>query len=349
MNNINTESSITWIRAVSRDHTPLFIDLFLKGQSRDIVLRNTGLDLEFSNIKRDGLDLFVDAKEMADNEAIVRRVFQERGLTVLSDYAARCLSSCESLLSLSRNISATPYDDTSSPLDLLSAFERYALAAINHSPFLLPILFMQKILQEQLVTLGERYKTATHGPDDDVQHLVTAMQITTREVPEPQNLLDLLQIGADIQANKDLLATYTQAPEELLAVLPVAFSQHWQNIKQFRDRYGWSGRMYYAGTALTEWTIVLRIKNLLTKHCARELARIEEQHKDALAARSEAIRLFSTVSSDETRQLADIADLFFFLRSYRLDVFFIAHDNVQNLLNAIDEPWRSKTEARSPR
>jgi hypothetical protein len=70
------ESQIKWFAAVERNHTPLFVDIYLRGLIEEDQTHRTGLNISFLNMKKEFRSMYVDLDELKRILLSSRRIIQ---------------------------------------------------------------------------------------------------------------------------------------------------------------------------------------------------------------------------------------------------------------------------------
>ena len=91
--------------------------------------------------------------------------------------------------------------------------------------------------------------------------------------------------------------------------------------------------MYYDGNPINEYDILLRVQNLLTEDCTAKLKEYEQRHQQKRDMRDQAIAALG--GDEDARNFTDMVSIYLHLRTYRLDVFFIANEHVVTMLEEI--------------
>jgi phosphohistidine swiveling domain-containing protein len=302
-----TDPDRTWVTSVARRHTPLFLSIAIAGQDRERIERATGLAMGYPSQRRQGLAYQFEQDELSAGRAAVAAEVAARGLQFFDEYSLRCRESCETLLRVAR-------DDS-------GGLESYFDAAVSHGAHLLTVILVQFALEDFL----EKF-VADRAGVEEVGDLLTAIKVPTERTHEVLNLEGLLRLAAEVQSTVPDWADWVRADAaELLARVPGEHPAIWQRVEEFQAEFGWMGRMYYSGEPISAADVVLRLQTTLRHDCAQRLTQLEEDRRTQATEREQTIEALG--GDDEARLLADLIGRYMHLRSYRLDVFFMAHED----------------------
>jgi phosphohistidine swiveling domain-containing protein len=322
-----TSDDITWVTAVLRRHTPLFLSFHISGQRPESIQRQTGLPVGYTHLRRRGLALQYSQEELAAARSIIHHQVTNLGLPFFEDFAGRCLSSCETVLQTAEKVGAQfrPHQVRSQPGDgpaLETLLQPYFHAAIAQAS----LLSTMAIVQRELEAFLDRFVTVRITDDRKAEAVIAALKTTVKSTYEVLNLKGILDVGRVVQSQIiDCNDWITEDPVRLLVRIATDYPSIWARIVNYENDFGWMGRMYYAGEPISAADIVLRLQNILRYDCANRLAQIDARREKRLAERRQAIEC---VDDRDAQRLADIIASYIYLRSERLDVFFVAHERV---------------------
>ncbi len=100
-----TLSDVTWVTAVLRRHTPLFLSIHVSGQTLESIRRQTGLPVGFTHLRRSGLALQYSQEELTAARRVIHQQAMNLGLPFFQDFSRLCKSSCETLLQVAEKAS----------------------------------------------------------------------------------------------------------------------------------------------------------------------------------------------------------------------------------------------------
>jgi phosphohistidine swiveling domain-containing protein len=324
-----TSGDITWATAVMRRHTPLFLSFHISGQTPDSIRRQTGLPVGFTHLRRRGLALQYSQAELAAAHGIIHHQAANLGLQFFEDFSKRCLSSCDTLLQAAEKAGAEARLQSCSGPALAALLQPYFDAAIAQASLLSTMV----IIQRELDAFLDRFVTVRIATDDRKAKAVTAaLKMTVEPTYEVLNLKGILDLGRVVQSQIiDYNDWIIEDPVRLVVRIATDYPHIWQRVANYENDFGWMGRMYYAGEPISIADIILRLQNILRYDCAGRLAHIDARREQQLAERRRAIEC---VAAPEAQRLADIVASYIYLRSKRLDVFFMAHERAIEALNA---------------
>jgi pyruvate,water dikinase len=176
----------------------------------------------------------------------------------------------------------------------------------------------------------EEFVASRISEEDRRAQVVGALKVALEPTHEVGNLGDLLELGQFVQSQVPTYREWITADTAGL-VVRIATEQPaiWDRIHDYAKRYGWMGRMYFAGSPISAADVVLRLQTVLQNDCAEKLANVAIRREEQLAERQRAIE---TLDDSKAKLLADVLASYMHLRSERLDVFFIAHEHVLDVL-----------------
>lgn len=317
-----------WVTAVARPNTPLFLSFLISGQNRSTIESHTGLAVGFENIRRAGIQLQYRRAELDEAASVVRERSAAEGVAFFERYADRCLGSCRSLLSTVDQLAGEHRDRVRNRESLEPALARYFAAATELGSFLQTLIVVQFELEEVLRGFVTDRLAGRSG--EDVRAVMRALQISLEPTDELRNLTEMLRLARLAQDTATDLREWADAdPIALVARLAYRHPAVWAGAESYRMRFAWMGRRYYSGDPITPVDVGLRLQNLLREDCKGRLAKLERRRGDHLEERERAV---ARLGSD-ARRLADVLSRYMYLRSHRLDTFFIAHEQVVPLFD----------------
>lgn len=323
------ETNVTWTTALLRRHTPLFLSFVASGQTPERILQETGLPINLHHIRRQGTALQYSQEELANARGVIHQKVLESGLGFFDDFSRQCLASCNLLVHSAETAGNQPLPEPDDHKALEAVLRPYFSAAVALASFLIMMILVQFELEAYL----EDFVTErTAGDGDGRETVLGALKMATESTPEVLNLVSLLDLGRHVQSRVTSYKDWIAAdPANLLARIATQYPDIWERVRDYERDYGWMGRMYYAGNAISAPDIVLRLQNILRYDCAERLSGIRARREEHLAERSRAI---ARLDDPQAQLLADIVARYMRLRSERLDAYFIAHEQVVNTLDA---------------
>jgi phosphohistidine swiveling domain-containing protein len=318
-----------WVTAVARPNTPLFLSILVTGQNRSAIEASTGLPLGFENIRRAGIRLQYKRAELVKAKAVVHEQSAAEGVAFFERYADRCLDSCEELLSNVDRLAQEHRSRGDRREGLEPALASYFAAAAKLATFLQTLIVVQFELEDVL----REFVTDRLGtpPGEEARAVMRALQVSLEPTDELCNLAEMLKLAILAQASVDHREWRGADPIAAVACLAYRHDAVWAGLESYRARFGWMGRRYYSGDPITPIDLGLRLQNLLRKDCRVRLAEIERRRDAHLEERERAIDRLGA----DARPLADVLSRYMYLRSHRLDTFFIAHEQVVPLFGDV--------------
>lgn len=335
MTQINSAASIEWATAVKREHTPLFLSLLVAGQEGSRLKTVTGLPITLTNIRRRNDALQYDKQQLSNARAYIRSRWREEGTAFFESFAVRCMNSCNATLDTARSIRRQAVKNQKLSSGAIKGYlERYFDSVSSHASFLQTVILVQFELEDYLRQFVERRCQTAQMKDHDL--ISGQLKIALEPTHEVQNGTQLLELGAFVQSQvANYRAWIDSDPIDLTTQIARQYVELWDRIQSYVNKFGWMGRMYYVGPRLSAIATVMRLQNILRSECASKLAHVANKRQVELAAREDAIGKLA--GDEESRRLAAVVSTYMHLRSYRLDIFFIAHDEMLPLWNACVE------------
>jgi phosphohistidine swiveling domain-containing protein len=312
-----------WITAVARPNTPLFLSFLISGQERAKIEEHTGLPVGFTHIRRRGIRLQYRADEIAAAKQAITELRERRGLALFEDYAQRCLSSCAAFLRRAKQLGIVADGAAATGASREERVDSYFSSAIAHATFLQTMILMQFELE---TFLDEFVADHTAGESEgERRRIADALKLALEPNHEIVNVTELLELGRFVQETVPGHAEWvTVDPADLIVRIASEFPELWERIRSYAERFGWMGRSYYVGSPTTSADVVLRLCDVLKDDCTERLRRAATNRERQLAERERAIAALGATAQAE--HLAAVMSTYMHLRTYRLDVFFMAHE-----------------------
>lgn len=198
---------ISWVKAVERNHPPLFVRFIIGGLKRDLIKAATDLPYEFKNFRKIGLDLYFDVDEMKDLTGKIVNKTNQKGARYLKEHSERCYTQCENFLAKSKEIGTTRNFRGLSTCELRAFFSYYAEQAEKMASYLTTVIACQNalepIFEERLKELLEK-----HNATEAFEKYKTDLSIPSKENLLVQNMKELILIASGIQASEEILALF---------------------------------------------------------------------------------------------------------------------------------------------
>jgi phosphohistidine swiveling domain-containing protein len=310
-----SKTGVNWIKAVSREHSPLFIDFFFRSQDRDSALREYGADYTFGCIHKNGLDIFISATEFASIQERIPNSESDQFRT-LRNFAELCEKSSDRHIDFCRELAQR---DECPLIDFLNAYDAELL---RHGNYILPIVLMQSMLDALI-----REKCSDAADDAaTAEVLFNDIQHTSRIAPEAASVIELLKLARKLEGD-GVAITFFENPDPLhvIANLPSKAPQSWLLIEDYVRDFGWSSQMYFRGDLLTEWETIDRVGKAIARGTRDRLAEIANLAADASGRKAAALDILRKQNRKTAEAVDTLTETYLFLRSYRLDAFFIGY------------------------
>jgi len=330
---MDKNSNINWLTAVERNHTVLFIDYLIHGQAVDRIKKNTGFNFFFSNILKKGMRLAYDKNQISESRNIIRDLWIKNGISVFDEFAKRCEYSCNQCIEFTKNYREINFS-TKTTDEIMSILKNYFNVMINHASFLQTMIVTQFELEEYMDHIILNKMKLKNIPNNRLDSIKSCLKILYKPTHEIENGLKILEIGNTIQQDDKIeLFFLNKDVDDLLPLLPTMFPDIWNLIIDYKKNFSWMGRMYFDGDPISEYEIIERIKNILSINCYDKLRAINDKRKKEIENRTNLFKLFN--NDKDIVAFSKIISSYLYLRTYRLDVFFISHENLQHLFDEI--------------
>jgi phosphohistidine swiveling domain-containing protein len=316
-----------WVTAVARRHTPLLLSIAIAGEQDTLLIKQqTGLSLTFSYMRRNGLALQYDKDELVAGYEVVRNEVSKNGLSFFETYSLRCIQSCNEFLQIT-NIAKEQYRKNPNPRILKTQLQCYFGAAVSHATHLIVLISVEYVFEDFL----NKFVTGRIGDSSKREKILASFKIAIEPTHEISNLERLLELGEYVQFKVPHYKEWIVCDPQILSKRMAKESPEiWKRIKRYQNDFGWMGRMYYAGNPIIELDIIIRLQNILHQNCRERLKKIRLDRERQITEREHAITELG--GDKEARLLADIVARYMHLRTYRLNVYFMAHEQVLELL-----------------
>ena len=323
------KNNIIWLKAVERKHPPLFMDFLLYGQAKEHFLKATVLNFAFKNVKKVELGLYFDKNETGALREIMKEKLLQEGPDFFKNYADKCYKQSELLLEVCKRISTLDKIKVLNNTEISNLFKEYTEEIFKMSSFLLSIIVAQGVLEGEIKSgldkiLASKEKTAFL---DNYKRILT---IPARETFEIEDMREIIKIGAEVQKDTRTVKLFKDSSERIEANLPQVAPKLYSIIQNYVEKFGWLKPMYYRGEPATPKDVIRRVKTALKKDCNQELMKTEKAKREAEEKYHQA--LIELDISGDLLSIIEIIREFLYLRTYRLEVFFIANHYIKNLM-----------------
>ncbi len=325
------DQEIEWVRIVERKHTPLFVGFIVAGLRKDLIKEATQVEHDFRNFKKIDLDLYFDRTEMKSLTSKIMQKTKENGIDYLRQHADRCYSQCEKLLKTSREISAADRYKELSNRELAHLFFRYSGEAEKLGSYLTTVIACQNAF-EPIFDENLRSALEKREKKDLFDEYKSALSIASKENLFVQNMKELISLASEIEKSEKLRNLFGLPDNEVIKKLPEIDPSFWKQMQSYVSQFGWMKPQYYRGEPYSEIDVILRLKTILTDDCTKkkhEMGQEKTQRNARLA------RIMAEMGSTDLTELVEIMRDYLHLRTYRLEVFFIANEYARQLLEEI--------------
>ncbi len=326
------KQKVNWVKIVERKHPPLFVGFIIAGLKKELIKDATDIDYEFKNFQKIGLDLYFDIDEWNNLTSKIIERTKKNGSIYLKEHAERCYSQCEIFLKISKSIGKIRDFHKMSNEELLDLFLGYTREAERMASYLTTVISCQNalepILDEELKKLLKN-----HNKIELFSNYKANLSVPSKENPLVENMKELISIGSEIQASKDVNKLFSFSEEEIEKKLPKLAPPVWSMITSYVERFGWMKPHYYSGEIYMVSDVIQRLKNILLEDCNKKKNGIDNER-----ARMENKFVETLKELDATPDFISLAKTlrdYLHLRTYRLEIFFIVNEHVRRLIAEI--------------
>lgn len=324
--NADNGSNVTWANTVFRRHTPLMLSFAVAGQAQERIEKVTGITVGFRHQRRRGLGYQFATEEMNDARALIHGIVSARGLGFFEEFADRCEASCKRLAEAASLAQRDPKEGSRDTRDIAARLTPYFEASVDQGALLLTVILVQFELEAFL-----EETVARAAPDAEKRNdVIDALKVPLTPTNEVQSFAALLALAAKVQSIIPQSAAWPSADTaELTVRIAQDHADVWNDIEDYIQQFGWMGRMYFAGSNVAPVDVVVRLQNKLREDCGAAIREIENRKRYQLESRETAIEVLGQKLGT---RLANVVSRFLFLRSERLDAFFISYGKVCDVL-----------------
>jgi len=193
----------------------------------------------------------------------------------------------------------------------LDLYLKYQKSVLDFMPFLNTILVIDSILKKEITKKLETRLNITNKQEQDL--LISKLVIPIKKSFFVQENETLIKIAIKIQSDSNY--------------------NPYRDIHNFIDGFAWTSVVAYLGKYQNKNSVEQRLNNIIIENPKKKLVQIYKIKSDSLLNFINTYKMIS--KSKIIVNLIKIAREMLYLQTYRLDIFFIAHYNVNNLFNEI--------------
>ena len=317
---------IDWQVVVERNHSTLFLDILFQSQNAALMEQMTGFAFSFKNIEKRGLTLRYDGAQLKEAQQLVRARWRRDGLAFFQNLASACQTSCDDLMALVHAPKFANLTAAQPTPDLLRLLDLYIAQMARHACFVQIITTAQnELLQIALEQLPE---------DTEQAQVVMGFLTPAYSSERVQSTKDLLTLGCQIQDSPHLSDHIEKTPTlDVVATMGTQHPDTWDLIAIHVRKYAWMGRSYFAGPPLSEFDVVDALKELLADKCTEKLDTMTATQAQKHAQKELTLRTMTNAA--EFHLLIGTLERFLYLKDYRLEVMFMAHEQMVPLFKML--------------
>jgi phosphohistidine swiveling domain-containing protein len=341
-------NDVRWKPTVKREESILFGYYVLQGICAPIFEMETGIQFGFKNrVVRDH-QVYMDSAELDE----LHNLMSAQPFDNLKRLAEKCSASCDRLLNFATGIASRGDLSTMSQPDLIGLFKEYSDQVVRHVPYLMITLVAEEIIRKQILPDIETL-VLNHAPEKELPSYYLCIYSPLEENFISQEIVSLLHIASLVAPDEHLIYLFQQEREIVLSELKTENHPIYYLLREHHKRFAWINLSYYLGTPWTQADFIDRVNEWITSGL-----NLPQRHWDyvkthlLLDAQLESILAKHHVPQ-ETADGLKLLRWYLFLRTHRVDCFFLADFLARNLLQEVakriglsyDElVWLSSTE-----
>jgi phosphohistidine swiveling domain-containing protein len=323
-------NDIHWKPTVKREESILFGYYVLQGIRAPIFETETGIQFGFKNrVVRDH-QVYMDTAEIDE----LHNLMSAQPLESLKRLAEKCSASCSRIINNATAIASKGDLSAMSQLDLIELFKNYSDQVVRHAPYLMITLVAEEIIKKQILPDIEAL-VLKHAPESELPSYYLCIYSPLEENFISQEISSLLHIASLVASDKRLIYLFQQERELILSKLKAENHPIYYLLLEHHKRFAWINLSYYLGTPWTMADFIDRVNEWITTE-----PNLPQRHWDyvkthlLLDAKLESILAKHNVPQDTADGLK-LLRWYLFLRTHRVDCFFLADFLARNLLQEV--------------
>jgi phosphohistidine swiveling domain-containing protein len=282
------ETLCAWKKLVSRKSPMLWRNLEMKGYTREILVKYTGIDA-FIAWKADGYALFCNPEHFVSASSKLKSIVTENS-GIFDDIAARCYALCKDYLDFCVSYRYASFENHSDD-EMKAIFTEYVNKNIAIVAFRPAVLMLDNLIAAFINDEVAKFENV-----DFRYELI----IPKKDLPFMARQKDILNIGSELEK---LGLSDTSA-------LPVDVEKL---ISDHLERFGWVLTHRYLGEPMTNEDVLANLDQYLGS-CSEKLAMIKQESE----MKTEALNKIKSLSV-RLGHLIDTSQEYAYLRTFRMD------------------------------
>jgi len=298
-----------WFKFVSNRHSLLY-NYGARIALRDLIPKNTGLNIKLLNLKSITGISYLDKDEFATFTKKIEE-YADEDLNNLNKLAEKCKKQGEKLLKLSLEFNKKEFNK-SSLTKLRDFFKTFTEEYIDMQAFLTITNAIDIIITEKVKTI---LKNKTNNFEEHFPRIATPNKNSFNKLEQ----FDLLKIACEIKKkNYDL----DNLPSNILI-----------SLKNHSNKYGWINCRHFLGEPWNIDYFITRLKNLTKEDVNLKLEELKQQSEQNEIELNKVINGLK-LNQEEIKSI-NILREYVFLRNYRKDVLNLSGFYARPLLKEI--------------
>jgi len=302
--------SIKWQAVVKTKASLLFQWYVFEGHREKYYKNSLKLGFGLENQKIVDNEISIDLNEFIHLEILLKgKINKEK--YYLESFIKSCYQYSKKLLNTSTEIKKLTNLSDFTNQEILDLYLKYQKSVLDFMPFLNTILVIDSILKKEITKKLETRLNITNKQEQDL--LISKLVIPIKKSFFVQENETLIKIAIKIQSDSNY--------------------NPYRDIHNFIDGFAWTSVVAYLGKYQNKNSVEQRLNNIIIENPKKKLVQIYKIKSDSLLNFINTYKIIS--KSKIIVNLIKIAREMLYLQTYRLDIFFIAHYNVNNLFNEI--------------
>jgi phosphohistidine swiveling domain-containing protein len=330
MMNENTTNEKNWFPVITRKGQPVLFNSYVLTGYQDLyyeeVLR---MPRGIHSLKYAEGQVILEENDSAE---FAKQLAQNTNPEYLQFFIDKCRDESDNLLQTAKKIeSEAPYDSKSNS-ELAVLLTRYNSAVFRTMTFLTTIVVFEDVLQDHVESQLASH-CEEHNIDAEPENYLSSLIFPQEESIPSQALIDLYQLGDEVESNSSLSELFEMDPDEILDQMG-EYPEFEQNFEEYLEEYDFMNMEYYAGQPLQPKGLVERINDVKSQAKER-LKRIRQDQQRKEKELEQAIKELDLTA--ESKSLIDSTREIHYLRQYRADALFKAGRRVRRLFETIGD------------
>lgn len=302
--------NIKWQNVVKAKASLLFQWYVFEGHRKKYYKNSLNLNFGLRNQKIVSDEISIDLNEFIQLEFLLTSKYKEDP-GFLQSLIDSCYRFSTRLLDVSSRLKEQKNFRNLEGRQLLDLYLEYEKSVLALMPFLNTILAIDEILKKEIVKrLGESLRVNDKQEQD---LLISKLIIPKKKSFFVEETAEILKIALKAQQDKNYDSRI--------------------DIQKYLDKFSWTSSIAYLGKFQTEKDIKNKVDDLLKENLKDKLNQIKLTKQQT---QNEFNKAYKNISSDnKLKGLVDLSREMLYLRTYRLDVFFLSYYKAFGLLKEV--------------